>query len=274
MSSFYSIPGPGGTVQIGTVTTVAPGDDATVSNRGTDTAAILDFEIPQGDGGTVSAAGAGSASTPSITFASDPNTGIYSPGADQLAISTNGTGRLFVDASGNVGFGVSSPERPIHLSDGNILLLGTTAATGTQIQHTASANFLINNKEAGAQIFYTNDTERLRITSDGKLGLGTSSPQAILSTKPSASTTTAATTFTGDGVYIDCANTTDSNGSYGGAISWSRSGSSTTRAAAICNVQTAGDSDVQGLAFLTHASTTSTNPLIEAMRIKIGRAHV
>jgi hypothetical protein len=43
----------------------------------------------------------GSASTPSIIFdASDPNTGIYSPAADQLAISTNGTGRLFVDANG------------------------------------------------------------------------------------------------------------------------------------------------------------------------------
>jgi hypothetical protein len=44
----------------------------------------------------------GSVTNPSISFASDPNTGIYSPGADQVAISTNGTGRLFVDANGNV----------------------------------------------------------------------------------------------------------------------------------------------------------------------------
>jgi hypothetical protein len=86
---------------------------------------------------------------------------------------------LFVDSSGNVGFGVSSPELPIHLPDGNVLLLGTTAATGTQIQHTASANFLINNKEAGAQIFYTSDTERMRLDSSGRLGLGTSSPSAL-----------------------------------------------------------------------------------------------
>jgi hypothetical protein len=42
----------------------------------------------------------GSASAPTFSFTADPNTGIYSPGADQLAISTNGTGRLFVDASG------------------------------------------------------------------------------------------------------------------------------------------------------------------------------
>jgi hypothetical protein len=53
----------------------------------------------------------GSASTPSVIFdASDPNTGLYSPGADQVAVATNGTGRLFVDAAGNVGIGVSTPS--------------------------------------------------------------------------------------------------------------------------------------------------------------------
>ena len=44
----------------------------------------------------------GTAGAPSIAFTGDTNTGIYSPGADQVAISTNGIGRLFVDASGNV----------------------------------------------------------------------------------------------------------------------------------------------------------------------------
>jgi hypothetical protein len=51
----------------------------------------------------------GSASTPSLYFTGDANTGIYSPGADQVAISTGGTGRLFVNASGNVGLGTSTP---------------------------------------------------------------------------------------------------------------------------------------------------------------------
>jgi hypothetical protein len=36
----------------------------------------------------------GSAAAPSISFTGDTNTGIYSPGADQLAISTNGVARL------------------------------------------------------------------------------------------------------------------------------------------------------------------------------------
>ena len=51
----------------------------------------------------------GAAATPSLTFTGDLNTGIYSPGANQLAVATNGAGRLFVDASGNVGINAASP---------------------------------------------------------------------------------------------------------------------------------------------------------------------
>ena len=44
----------------------------------------------------------GSAAAPAIAFASDKNTGIYSPSADQLAAATNGTERARIDSSGNV----------------------------------------------------------------------------------------------------------------------------------------------------------------------------
>jgi len=45
---------------------------------------------------------AGTAAAPSVAFEGDSDTGIYSPGADQVAISSNGTSRIVVDASGNV----------------------------------------------------------------------------------------------------------------------------------------------------------------------------
>jgi hypothetical protein len=45
---------------------------------------------------------AGTAALPAITPSGDPNTGIYSPGTDQLAIATGGVQRLLVDASGVV----------------------------------------------------------------------------------------------------------------------------------------------------------------------------
>ncbi len=40
------------TIEIGTVTTVNPGDPATVTNSGTAAAIVLDFDIPQGDPGS------------------------------------------------------------------------------------------------------------------------------------------------------------------------------------------------------------------------------
>ena len=53
-------------------------------------------------------AGSGTAAAPGIAFDGDSNTGIYRPGADQVAISTNGTGRLFVDSSGRLLVGTST----------------------------------------------------------------------------------------------------------------------------------------------------------------------
>ena len=52
-------------------------------------------------------ASTGAEGLPGIAFDGRPTTGIYSPGVDQLAISTGGTGRVFIDASGNVGVGVA-----------------------------------------------------------------------------------------------------------------------------------------------------------------------
>jgi hypothetical protein len=44
----------------------------------------------------------GTAAAPGIAFETYPSTGVYSSGANQLAVATNGTGRLFVDANGSI----------------------------------------------------------------------------------------------------------------------------------------------------------------------------
>src|SRR5580765_204279 len=54
----------------------------------------------QGPTGTVAAAGAGTAALPSISFAGDPNTGLYNAAADWLFISTGGVARWGVDNNG------------------------------------------------------------------------------------------------------------------------------------------------------------------------------
>ena len=121
--------------------------------------------------------GLGSATTPAFSFLSDPNTGIYSPGADQVAVATNGTGRLFVDASGRVGIGTASPSF-------NLDVTGTFRSTGE-----GRFDNGINLKTATLNYIYFDDAisftrngtgERLRITSAGLVGIGTSSPATTL----------------------------------------------------------------------------------------------
>jgi hypothetical protein len=87
----------------------------------------------------------GSAATPSLTFSGDPNTGIFSPGADQVAVATNGTGRLFVNSAGNVGIGTTSP--------GSTLTVNGTA----RVQNAASF--------AGLNIQNSNDSSVVTTTS-------------------------------------------------------------------------------------------------------------
>jgi hypothetical protein len=131
----------------------------------------------------------GAVATPSVTFTGDLNTGIYSPGADQLAISTGGTGRVFVDASGRVGIGTSSP-------DGNLTIGGLTNTGGQSVD-------AINiNRTDGLRLFGvkwdvtsnevrfsgntknyvfrngSSEAETVRIDSSGRVGIGSSSPVA------------------------------------------------------------------------------------------------
>jgi hypothetical protein len=51
---------------------------------------------------------AGSATAPSVAFTGDTNTGTYSPGIDQWAVTTGGVQRIAVSAAGDVGIGIAA----------------------------------------------------------------------------------------------------------------------------------------------------------------------
>ena len=158
----------------------------------------------------------GSASTPGLAFADDTNTGIFSPAADQIGFATGGAERLeigssevvfndpsndvdfrvesngnthmlFVDAgSDRIGIGASSPVRQVHISHATTAELhftndtiGNTSSDGSTIYVANTGELGIRNRENSFTTFYTNNTERARIDSSGRLLMGTStSPSA------------------------------------------------------------------------------------------------
>ena len=135
----------------------------------------------------------GTAAAPSLAILGDPDTGVFSPGADQLAVATNGTGRLFVDASGNVCL-KKEPALPnyskaltVAATDAAIALransLGTYTDQGIFFAVDGVNYSQIYNEGIGQLIFRTGSSlsERLRITSAGLVGIGTSAPSDMLS---------------------------------------------------------------------------------------------
>jgi hypothetical protein len=100
----------------------------------------------------------------------------YSHTADHLAFRTAGTGnRMVIDSSGKVGIGTSSPDDTLHLVGATGYGLKNTDGTHTVVLRTVSGGGILKTASNHALVFGTNDTERARIDSSGRLLVGTSS---------------------------------------------------------------------------------------------------
>ena len=110
----------------------------------------------------------GSSTAPSITFNGDVNTGIYSPGADSLAITAGGTGRLTVNTTG-----ASVNGRMIaSVFDGNVE--ATSGIIGTLTTTTITPTFV-----TGTPTFSGNTTFGSDVTIIGGTTLGNASGDTV-----------------------------------------------------------------------------------------------
>jgi hypothetical protein len=125
---------------------------------------------------------AGSASTPSVYVTGDANTGLYSPGADQIAVATGGTARLYIDASGRVGIGTTGPTAIVHANSGSasdVYFRSSNSLATSSLGTAADGSTYVYNSAAYPITFSTNATERARIDSSGRLLVGTSSARNV-----------------------------------------------------------------------------------------------
>jgi hypothetical protein len=175
-------------------------------------------------GNVVKAVPLGTAALPGLAFDGDPNTGIFSPTADTLAITTGGSERLRVDSSGRLGLGTSSPQTLLHLS-----ALNTGGGAANVIRITDQDTAVVANQICGRIEFETADAttpgvncqidvlysgsgggaklqfrtgfagalvDALHISDTGAVGIGNASPSSLLHLADAGNITVGTTTGT------------------------------------------------------------------------------
>lgn len=166
----------------------------------------------------------GTAALPSIVPTGDTDTGIWSPAADTLAVSTGGTERMRIDSAGNAHFGSAfNGSADLNISDGTTYL-------GLNISGAVS---YMGNTSNHPIALIANNTERMRIDTAGLItGTGSSLGEWTAYTPTASAGSGTATTVTAAGRYTVIGKTC-----------------TVTLSLAITNKGTAGDAAVLTLPF-------------------------
>jgi len=139
----------------------------------------------------------GSVSSPAISSSNDLSTGFYFPSSGSLAIASSGVDRFKIDNKGDIFVGGENINSLRYLdinninsgsNAGSILRLITANVSGVSnvsadIIKRKNGQFSINNSETDSAAFTSFDvgnSEHLRITSSGNVGIGTTTPTTKL----------------------------------------------------------------------------------------------
>ena len=106
----------------------------------------------------------------------------YNHSTNSMVFGTNGSDRLTIDSSGNVGIGTTSPAATLQVktqTNGNLAFQNSTSVTGGVKLNcfndaaNASSPFEI---DGSSLQFNIGSTEKMRIAANGNVGIGTTSP--------------------------------------------------------------------------------------------------
>jgi len=127
-------------------------------------------------------ADSGVATAPGLTFNGDPDTGIFRPGANTIAIATAGAEQMRINAAGNVGIGTASPSRELEVQNSGDVEIGLRSAdTGGRLWTLQSSGINGGSDDGSFQIIdRTANGSRFLIRTNGDVGVGTTSPVARL----------------------------------------------------------------------------------------------
>jgi hypothetical protein len=98
-----------------------------------------------------------------------------------LGVYVNGAYRMYLNTSGNVGIGTTSPARLLNINGSGTLLRISNSTETNPIEFQSPSGFAYIGQKNGPNIYFeTNGSERLRITSTGNVGIGTTAPSTKL----------------------------------------------------------------------------------------------
>jgi len=132
---------------------------------------------------------AGTAALPGLAVVGDPNTGIFFPAADQVAVATNGAARITVDSTGNVGIGSTAPSAKLTITEtanANSIVIRNADTNGSILQFGINtgipAAYIQSAKDGSGTAqplaFYGASSEWGRFDTSGRFLVGTSSALA------------------------------------------------------------------------------------------------